>query len=276
MRRLALAAAAFAVACVSTSDGVIDTTLEEIAKDLWAFHDKRVRVRGAIGECRGGACSICQSAIRGVETQTRPLCMGVDFPLAEEWARRENGSNSDTFLDPRAYDFRRILDRFMRFSESTLVGRYSAHCTGVPDPITGDEFICVDRATELRVDQIDEVHVRWSAREYFGEPEEDDFRLQSMSEAERESILKEFARVQETDGWDWSDEPLKTFLFEADPAYYERVGLQAEGVVCACTLATCDASDWPAEYLHLMSSPANRYVCWRAEKRQDGWVFVVD
>lgn len=150
-----------------TQNAPLETTITEISKAPWSYHDKWVRVSGTFDECYGGACSICDSGFPEDRYGDQKIeCMGVNF------------------LDQNQ-------ESFVRYSTVEILARYSAHCTGKENPKNlGESYVCTGRATELHTSIVTrKITEHFPSREQeieFGAP-----RLVEPNDAEKDVIIDE-------------------------------------------------------------------------------------
>lgn len=123
----AFAASVFFAMCTNAQSNLVpvETTITEISKKPWAFHDKIVRVKGTFNECVSYTCRMCDSETPVNSYDDEVACMGTSF------------------LD-------KGQEEFVRYSTVEITAKYDATCSGVSEQADADEIIvCTDRATQL-------------------------------------------------------------------------------------------------------------------------------
>lgn len=274
---LGVVAASLSACTTIPSPPVVDTTLESIRSDPWAYDGKTVRVRGVFNECISFSCEFCPTFESQFEDRIKAdgswnyasACMGVSFGADEGENLKKIGGFRLSRTTAALADLR---EEEARFTTSTLVAAYSAHCSNVKDPNGDPDVImfCTDRASELENARIEKVHIRRTGAtgaitSYGNEAieEADD----AVGAALRAAFNDQVSEL--------SDHRINfAFVEPHSPDAEDKTGKYASGGVCECYTDDCRADEWPKQIAGTWDfTPANPYWCKSASPDGDEWRF---
>jgi hypothetical protein len=242
---------------------VIETTIEAVNKDPVKFHNKTIRVRGIVDQCRSYSCNICSVAETADSADDGQLCLEASF--SESGPPRADQVTS--WASGQAEDWLEVL---YRFSEITAEGHYDARCDVGFDParpVPKDSkmkriIVCTDRATTFTIERVVTVHRRIAAPEtilhgYSGWP------LIPASEEETKELQRVYRETRAA--WDdASDDIRETAVFR------EQHEASDELWFCECLVDSCK-NKWPTKGGHILLTPNNPYYCMGAKKLDGRW-----
>lgn len=253
----------FVVGCAGPTQSlaVTETSITAIYKNPKAFDGRLVRVRGVLDQCGRFSCGLCESP-PGFLPGDRAQCLRPVF---------------DDLLGGAH------LDSLYRFSEITIEGRYDFSCDAFDqaakelnrkDRNSGIQeiIVCTDRASNLHVTKVVQVHKRWPAtqglyHDYLGGP---------LASAPSDLVQQ---IVQQHDLFlpEGSTLKLRTKRIGKDYMVLKRTSLDLPdnpgAFLCICNNTDC-TGQWPTHDGHVwLASVVEPYRCSLAEEVHGAWRF---
>lgn len=251
-------------------DEIVETTVAAVYADPLKFHNKIIRIRGAMDYCWGYHCLICEPNQTELPIDQR-ACLATSFTSPHRWSGR-------------------YLEEMYRFAEITAQGIFDARCMIRYDPETSDGqpdengdseiYICTDRGTVFSVSDVLEVHKRWPPNATVRRQGD---KLVNATPQETKRLKNAFLNsisISAQDDFLPEDIIFRAFTFEQGwlPTHDDNPAITQDAALCYRTSwEELSEEEWPrTSFEALLPVVRKPFSCHRAEKAFGRWRFPLD
>lgn len=241
-----------------SADTPIDTTIAAVRADGAKYDGKYVRVRGLVTGCVAFVCGLMPISPQGTPDLEAPR-LRFNF-----WPGAATLNLSDAVMHDR---ISMPLGFLYRFSEATLVGRYTYTCDSAEDVLAKpgpgnlqEITVCTDGGDDLDEATVVAVHRRWPSTAFSGGAGAP--KLIPLPADTMKAMAAAYMAAGGIKPWEAKD-PYRAFgdRNDAEAAHF-----------CVCLKKDC-TGQWPTESQHLPGNPMNPYTCVYAKRSDGAWRF---